>query len=104
MDIEHVTESGDSHGPVAVFLSNGGTIAFVCRRDRAYWESAMPQVTPPIGTSEEFHLADRLSGADRGSPPSCDVGVDLEGHSRTEMTLAEARELAISRLGATEDA
>jgi hypothetical protein len=45
-EIQHVTDD-DSHGPVAGFLTDDGRIAFVCRRDGAYWQQVMPQVVPP---------------------------------------------------------
>lgn len=103
MDIEHVTEDGDSHGPVAVFVSNAGTIAFVCQRDRAYWEGAMPQVTPPSGPSDAPGRAYRTDAVD-GGPDHHPRNLGLERGDDADgvMTLAQARELAVSRMDSTD--
>lgn len=44
-EIEHFVD-GSGHGPIAIFLSDSGQVAFVCRRDGALWQGAMPQTTP----------------------------------------------------------
>ncbi|MFK5647225.1 hypothetical protein ACI3ET_11945 [Ornithinimicrobium sp. LYQ121] len=64
-EIEHITDE-DSHGPVAIFLSDEGRIGFVCRRDGAYWEGDMPQLTAPRASADA--IADALA----------DAGVDLK--------------------------
>lgn len=50
-EIEHVTDD-DSHGPVAIFLSDEGRLGFVCRRDGAYWEGDMPQLIAPSASTD----------------------------------------------------
>ena len=36
-----------AHGPVTMFLTDNGRIAFVCALDGAYWEGPMPQLDAP---------------------------------------------------------
>lgn len=95
MEFEHITDTGEGHGPVAAFLADSGRIAFVCRRDGAYWEGDMPQLTPP--GSRKGTSGDEVR-TDAGPDYRRDFGVDAGAELGDGMSLADARDLAVARM------
>lgn len=100
-EIEHVTATG-SHGPVAIFLTDEGRVGFVCRRDKAYWEGDMPQLTAPSAEQGRSDLGggltDRLTGDDATATldrPRLDLGVDRR---EALVPMEVARQIAIEHL------
>jgi hypothetical protein len=45
--IHHFDAHHDAHGPVEVYLSDSGRLAFVCSVDQAAWELTIPLVQAP---------------------------------------------------------
>lgn len=71
-EIEHFVD-GSGHGPIAIFLSDSGQIAFVCRREGALWQGAMPKMTPASQDAETSgdvqFLSDNESARLRSAAP-----------------------------------
>lgn len=65
-----------AHGPVQVFLSDSGRIAFVCAVDQATWEMAIPlvkaKVTPAQSTAATGATRSLGSGMVVGGAPADD--------------------------------
>ena len=95
-EIEHFAD-GAGHGPIAIFLSDSGQIAFVCRRDGAMWQGEMPQTEPASPDGEPAGdmqiLADKQSARFRAAAPPA------AGPPAGTMSMADALDIARSHLG-----
>jgi len=58
-------DGSSAHGPVQVFLSNSGRLAFLCQVDNAAWELAAPLVREPMASKPEAPNGPGSAGSTR---------------------------------------
>jgi len=74
--IEHF-DGEEAHGPVTLFISDDGRLAFVCSQDDVTWEID----TKAKPTRQRQHLRDSVDERDTVSPTS-DIGRDQAARAR----------------------
>lgn len=93
-EIEHFVD-GSGHGPIAIFLSDSGQVAFVCRRDGALWQGTMHQTIPAAQDAAAPQDGEVLADG-----PSARLRPDARRPAAPEiMSMSDALHVARSHLG-----